>query len=248
MFYQRLINALHLLRQNQRAVAGVVCIYTIYFAIYSTVLWRVEPTSKQAIDLSFGLIGGFLLPLTNALMISSFRASSQPGESQAVLQPALQSWLTLFTAYLGIGLIFVGYLALGIIPTYGLMMLCGVTTPVLLAVPGLLAALWVFGRFVFVDPLIVLEGKRPWQARQESIALVKDDLSAVLSAVAVLYLPPFVMDMGSEFLTGTDSWGGTPASRLIGGLLSLGAAVLYLVPLSYFYVYFEEKRQKSKAA
>ncbi len=241
-FGSRLATALKHLSDARRTVLFIVVIYAVYFGFYAVIAAAMPLESQQAVDLLFGLFGGLLLPLTNAVLINALHTPK--GEFWV---KSWHVWLNLFTAYLGIGLIFVGYLALTVIPSYGILMVLGISNPVFLGVPATAAALWVFGRFVFVDALIVIEGKRPWQARQESIGLVRANLFPILATAFLLYAVPFVLDIGSEVINARTvvQWGG--ASKFTAALCSLGAALAYVLPLAYFYVYYMEIRENSKA-
>ncbi len=249
-FSKRFREALGLLRKAKSDILLIIGIYGLFYGFYTLVSCQIEVTALQAVDIVFGLLGGLLLPFTNAMALNALRRAHYPrGGVPEGFAENLKPWLNLFTAYLGIGLIFIGYLALFVIPTYGLLLLWGeaAASPVWLALPVAGAALWVFGRFIFVDQLVVLEGKRPWQARQDSIALVKKEIWNILPTVILLYLLPLALDVSTEFINASPTFRASSEGQGLSLLLGIGAAVGYLIPMSYFYLYYDELTQKSRS-
>ena len=191
-------------------------------------------------DKMFGLVGAFLMPVINGCIV--WLAQRWYDNEPATLKQAWDAmpsyWSRLLTTYIAISFVLLGWLIVTVLPAYILMMVLKIDQPIYLLPVALAAAAYAMCRFVFVDPLVVNLGRSPWHARQESTALTVGHRGRIIGAGLLTYTLPFILEIAGEFAASYIS----PERQNVIAAVSTGtgilAALLYIVPVIYFYVYY----------
>lgn len=240
-------------------VAATLLVYLPYYCAYK---WTIElGWPDEAADRLFGLIGLLASPLASG-MVMALLAAEADGRALDLggsIRAATQAWTRLLTVYISMGLVVAGWLVIVIGPCFILLSLFGVDfahatnlnaiaaggaarAALLVAAAALVAGVvaTVMARYPFVDPLVVLAGKRPWEARHRSAELAKGRRLRIIGMAILLYGPAAALEEGADLVC--DRLRDTIGLGAVGVdiVLSLVAALLYIVPAAYFYVWYRE--------
>jgi len=232
----------NLVAAHPRPLLTVVsCVYLPFYLLYFVTvaaLWLPD----EAADKLFGLIGVLLMPIANAMVVFLTHHWRQ-GVNQsltAAFAAARQRWSKLLTAYISVSFIILGWLAVTVLPGYALLMILKVKQPLWLLPLAAFAIIMALSRYAFLDPLIVTQGLGPWEARQRSAELVRGRRAAVIGYGLLTFLPPFLLESGGELLADymKPDFGLWPL--IIGTCTGFGASILYVIPVVFFYTYYQE--------
>lgn len=236
-------------RHARPLVLLTLLIYLPYVVLYKAAAglgWLTE----EAADALFGLVDLFLTPLANAaviFLIHQWATGGKPTLATA-FSTARKSWSRLLAAYVSISFILLGWLAVLAVPGFLAMKFLAIGEPMMLVPFGVLALGYVMSNYAFLDPLVVLEGLRPYEARHRSVALVKGHRRVVLFFGLIAVAPPMALETAADqigkWASATYGWPGP----VVSGTLALLAALLNLWPTVLFYLYYRDLIQQRAAA
>ena len=202
------------------------------------VLWF-DLTPDDA-DKGVGLLNVMLMPIINGSVVWIVHRGSIGAAPTlwSALRASGSYWSRLFVSYFAISLILLAWLVATVLPPYIVLVILKIQQLYLLIPFGLAGLLLALPRFAFIDPLVVIEGLTPFYARHRSATLVKNRRWMVIRCGAMVYSLPLCLELAGEFLPG---WLGLDPRH--GGLgfslaVSLISAVLYIVPIVFFYTYY----------
>ena len=219
------------------ALVLLLCIPLLCLDAVAVYLFDLAPDDA---DKGVGLLNVMLMPIINGSVVWIVHRGSM-GETPTVwgaLRASGSYWSRLFVSYFGVSLILLAWLVATVLPAYVVLVVLKIQQLYLLIPFGLAGLLLALPRFAFIDPLVVIEGLSPYYARQRSAALVKSRCWMVIRCGAMVYALPLCLELAGEFLPG---WLGLDQRR--GGLgfslaMSLISALLYIVPIVFFYTYY----------
>ena len=198
--------------------------------------------SSEADDAIAGLLGVFFMPLCNGATVwmNHKHAEDEPTTIKESLAVSVSVWKELLTAYISVGLIILGWVAVALIPGGLIMLIFGIKNATVLIPFGVAAILFVTTRYVFLDFYVVLQKLPGWQARRNCVNMSAGRMWWLLVAYLCLAAPLFF----SEFAFG---YFGTQLEQLTGvskqmfeGLLSVLSTLLYVIPQIYFYLVYRD--------
>lgn len=215
--------------------ALLLTVYAPYYAAYkATIALGLLPT--EAADMLFGLVGGLLGPLANAALIhvaSHALAGVKVGLREA-LRAGASAWSRLLAAYISIGFVMIGYLAVTVLPGGLLMLVLDLKNPYLLIPFGVVGLVWGLPAFAFVEGLVVTEKLTPWHARQTSRLMTKGRRARITA----LGLATLVVPVGVELT----QMAYPEAPFAVEVLLGLAVSWLYMVATVVCYVLYADAR------
>ncbi len=191
-------------------------------------------------DKGIGLLNVLLMPVLNGCIVWILHRGYQ-GERPslwAALQAATTYWSRLFVAYVGVSLITLAWLVATVLPAYIGMAMFKIQQPYLLIPFGLVGLVLALPRFAFIDPVVVIEGLSPFYARQRSAALVKSRRWTVLGCGAVAYALPLCLELAGEGLPDLLGLDARSTGLALSLSVGLASALLYVVPIVFFYTYY----------
>ena len=138
----------------------------------------------------------------------------------------------------GVSLITLAWLVATVLPAYIGMAMFKIQQPYLLIPFGLVGLVLALPRFAFIDPVVVIEGLSPFYARQRSAALVKSRRWTVLGCGAVAYALPLCLELAGEGLPDLLGLDARSTGLALSLSVGLASALLYVVPIVFFYTYY----------
>lgn len=240
----RIAKSLAFLFRHVRPLLGLTCvIYLPYFLVYrGAVVSGLLP--EDAASALFGLIDLLIAPLANgaAVFMMDRWASGQAVTIREGLKAAKAAWNRLLVAYIAVAFILLGWLAVTVIPCYALLQILHFNQPLVLVPLIVVVICYVMARYSFLDPLIILDGLGAYQARARTGDLAKGHLPLFLGFGLLTYLPPMVLELGSEALTSAGPI--NPDWQLLVTLAGPLSVVLYLWPQTLFYLYYRDLKMQ----
>ncbi len=248
-----------LLRAHGRPLAVLtLLVYGPFFAVYKGVI-AAGALPADAADTLFGLIGGLLAPLTNGAMIYLLQ-QAHAGMRVPFMEAfgvAARAFGRLLTSYIIISVVFLFWAVLPMLAAFAVFALVRVATHggaalglqevgaggfawlerhgLFLLLPFAAPAVYVASRYAFIDATTVLEGLEAPTARFRSIDLARPRRRNLAVNALLLMIVPTALDFGGDPLAGlAQAEFGLPVVA-VALVLNLLAALLYLVPLVYFY-------------
>jgi hypothetical protein len=198
--------------------------------------------SSEADEAIAGVLGVFFMPLCNGATVwmNHRHAEGEPTTIKDSLLVSIGVWKDLLTAYISIGLIILGWVAVALIPGGLIMLIFGVKNATMLIPFGVAAILIVSTRYVFLDFYVVLQKQPGWQARRNCLDMSKGRIWWLLVAYLVLAAPLFFSEfafgyvgMQLEQITGL-------SKQIFEGLLAIISTLLYVIPQIYFYLVYRD--------
>lgn len=205
---------------------------------YFAAIGSLTDDSAEAIA---GLIGIFFMPLANGAMVWLIQAHVD-AKSVTILESfsvAVSVWKDMFTAYISVGFIMMGWLALAVIPGGIIMLIFDYKNPILLLPFAAAAMIYVMTRYVFLDFYIVLRRLPGWSARRTCAELTQGRMLPLVTAYIFLGAPLFAGEFGFSYL-GTALEQMTGLSRhLFEVVLSICSTLIFVVTQLYFYLVYQ---------
>lgn len=240
---ERIAKSFAFLGKHAGPLLGLTCLmYLPYFALYrGSVEFGLLP--EDAASAFFGLVDILIAPMANGAAVFMMNRWVD-GESVTIkeaLVAAKGAWTRLLVAYVSVAFIMLGWLAVTVIPCYAILQIAGLNQPLILVPLVAVVISYVMARYSFLDPLVVVDGMGAYHARSRSADLVKGHLPMILGLGLLSYMPPMVLELGSEALSGA----GVPVDPgfdlryflMLAGPLSV---FLYLWPQTLFFLYYRE--------
>lgn len=244
---ERIAKSFAFLGRHLAPLLGLTClVYLPYFALYrGSVATGLLP--EDAASAGFGLVDLLIAPFANgaAVFMMNRWADGEEVTIREALGAAKAAWTRLLVAYVSVAFVMAAYLAVTVIPLFVIMQVAGFNKPLyLLPLVGCVIA-YVMARYSFLDPLVVVDGQTPYNARARSADLVKGHLGTILVLGLLSYSLPMVLELGSEALSGA---GGQAAEGMnLGYLLELAgplSVVLYLWPQTLFFLLYRDLKHQ----
>ena len=198
--------------------------------------------SSEADDAIAGILGIFFMPLCNGATVwmNHKHAERESITIKESLKVSISVWKDLLTAYISVGLIILGWVAVALIPGGLLMLLFGIKNALILIPFGVIAILFVTTRYVFLDFYVVLRKEPGWQARRNCVEMSTGRMWRLLFAYLFLAAPLFFSEFAFGYF-GTYLEQATGVSKhLFEGLLSVLSTLLYVIPQIYFYLVYRD--------
>lgn len=210
--------------------------------------------SEQNVGMVFdGVFGILFLPVLYGTILAM--CQKELGEDPSPKRPSIREclvaslryWGPLIVIHINIGLIVMVFTGIAFVSGLGLNYLLRLDSPYLLIPYAIMGALWGMVPLLFAPTLVVVEGALPWQARQRSRELVKQNwmksTGIVLGFVLLPELLGLVLDQAPGFLLGATGWdgGGSPLwADGIGAALRLLLGAWGVVGIVITYRFYQE--------
>ena len=198
----------------------------------------------------WGFLGLALMPLSHgaSLLLMQSAAEERHRSILWALDGGARVWGKYQVAYLYMSFLMLGWAAVSMIPGFLLMLLLGIKQVWVLApfaAVGLVRALL---PLTFQEPFFVTLGLSPWEARENSRALVKGRWILILKIAGLTMLLPLVIEFGTDsalewFGLAEGWWRG-----ILKAVFGTASAFLYSVPAAAYYVLFRDLVPSAKAS
>lgn len=189
-----------------------------------------------------GLFSIFFMPLSNGatVWLNQAHVENRTVTIREALSVAVSVWKDLITAYLSVGFIMVGWLAVAVIPGGILMLVLGIKTPLVLLPFAAVAMIYVMTRYVFLDFYIVLRRLPGWTARRTCSELTRGRMVPLVASYIILGAPLYAGEFGFSYI-GTVLEQSTGLSRhMFEVVLSIFSTLIFVVTQLYFYLVYRE--------
>ncbi len=198
--------------------------------------------SAEADDAIVGVLGVFFMPLCNGatVWLNHRHSEGQPASIKESIAISASVWKELITAYISVGLIILGWIAVALIPGGLIMLAFGVKTTTVLIPFAVAAILYVTTRYVFLDFYVVLQKLPGWQARRQCVELSEGRMLPLLFAYLFLAAPLFFSEFAFEYFgMQLEQVTGVP-KQIFEGLLAVLSTLFYVIPQIYFYLVYRD--------
>ncbi len=229
-----------LIKQNLWSLLQLICcIYGPFYLAYGITVAAGWLPADNA-DKMFGLVGAGLMPVTNGVLVWLAQRwfEGRPATLAEALRAMPTYWTRMFTVYVAISFVILGWLLITVLPAYILMQVTKFNQPILLVPIAVAAVIYAMSRFVFVDTLIVNSARGPYHARQESAALGNGRRGQIVAYAALTYALPSLLEFGGEMAAAVLPPEKTDLIAAVSTGTGLISACLYVVPSLFFYVYY----------
>lgn len=230
---------------------SVVFLFHLPTLLFSLALAAPGYLGSDVVQYVSALVCVFLFPLSSGVIVWLFDRYDH-GERPRLIdafRAVAPRWKDLIVAYLSVGFIMIGWIALAMIPSGIIVLLLKLQSPLWFIPLGVAAMIYVLSRYVFLEFLIIYEKKEGWVARRAAPTLTEGRMLSLLVPVTLMSAPLTLSEFGYDKAA---NWLAMQVDLsaylrhpelLFTNVLTLIATLLYLVPQRYFYqVYKELKR------
>jgi hypothetical protein len=239
---KRLGSALQIFFRFFPSYAGVILLLYAPWMLGLKLLAANGVLSADAGDALAGLLSIFFMPVANGMIVwlNHQHAEGAPAAIPAAFTAALPRGKDLISAYISVGFVMLGWLAVALLPAGLVMLVFGLKSLYWLIPSGVVAVIYVMARYVFLDFFIMLRGEAGWSARRHSPELTRGRLAPIGVAVTLMSAPLMLSEFGfNSVAIALESMTGV-SMHLFVGVLSLTSTLLYIVPQIYFYLLYRE--------
>lgn len=237
-------------RQIQPLIGLVAAIHGPLIAI--GILLKTLPVGDQASSEKFSEIAESLLslvaiPLLNAAVLHLAHADRERRLLGAwtALRSGMVCWFPLVVGYIAISFVVFGWMLVGLVPGFVLLHFLGNDKTYYL-LPCLVPAIYMAARYGFMETLIVVRGRDPYAARQESMRLSQGHHTRMFLAGVFLIGLPLALEQFASTLGGMLAPAGLPAI-LTGAAIEFTSGLLNLVYLVFFFHWYSQLEQQKDA-
>ena len=204
-------------------------------------------SAEKLAEMVVAVLGLIVIPVLNAAVLHLAHADRENRSLGAwtALRSGLSCWFPLVVGYIAISLVVMGWLIVGVLPGLLLLKILGLEQTYYL-LPFGLPAVYMAARYGFMETLIVVRGRDPYAARQESMRLSKGNHVAMFVAGILLIGLPLLLEQFAPVIAEQLAAPGLPV-LVTGGVVEFVAGILNLIYLIFFFHWYSLLEQQRDA-